>query len=90
MPGGGDAVGGGVREKYDGSGTFVPVEAVGLDSLQVVKVGDGDWVADKTHADTAWDGNGDDKALGRHGPRLITSYIQDGLSDRRGTAELSC
>ena len=52
MTGSGDAVRGGVREKDDGSATFVPGEAEGSDPVQGVQEVDGTWVAGRTHADT--------------------------------------
>ena len=53
MTGGLDVVLGGVREKDDGSGAFVPGDAAGSDSVHIVWGGDGARVADVTHADTA-------------------------------------
>ena len=63
-----DAVGSGVRGKGDRSRAFIPGEAVGSGSVQVVRGGYVDWVADGTHAGTAWKGSGGETALGIHGP----------------------
>ena len=69
MPGGRDAVGGGVREKDNGSGAFVTGEAEGSDSVHVVQEVNVARVADGTHADIAWERSGGWAALGIHGPR---------------------
>ena len=63
MTGGGYAVGGGVREKDDERGHFVPGEAEGSDTVQGVRGVDGDWVAGGTHVDTAWEVSGGDTML---------------------------
>ena len=68
MTGGRGAVGGGVREKDDGSRPFIPGEVVGLDSLKGVQVVDGAWVDGGKHSDTSWEGSGGETALGIHGP----------------------
>ena len=64
----GDTVGGGVREKDYGRGTFVPGAAEGTGPVQGVLVGNGDWVSGKTHADTAWEGSVGEMELGSHRP----------------------
>ena len=64
-------------------------EAVGSDSAQVVRVGDGSWVTGGSHTDTSCEVIRGSTVLGSHGPRQGTAYIQDGISDRQGTAELS-
>ena len=69
MPGGRDTVGGGVRDKDDGSGAFVTGEAAGSDLVQVVRGVYGVQVADEGHADTAWEGSGGETALVSHAPR---------------------
>ena len=51
MPGGRDAVRGGVKEKYDVSSTFVPEEAEGSNPVQGVRGVDGSRVAGGTHED---------------------------------------
>ena len=52
MPGGRVEVGGGVQEKYDGSGTFLSGEAERSGTVQGVWGGDSAWVDRFTHADT--------------------------------------
>ena len=89
MPGSGDAVGGGVMEKDDGSGTFVPGEADGLASVQVLWGVDVAWFTGGKHAHTAWAVSGGGTALGSHAPQWGATCLQGGLTDLRGTAELS-
>ena len=54
VPGGGNAVGGGVQSTYDGTGEFLPREADSLGKVHGVQGGDGDGVAGGIHADTSW------------------------------------
>ena len=58
VPDRGDAVGGGVQEKDYRRGAFVPGEASGLDSVQVVWGVDGNRVSGMTYADTIWEFSG--------------------------------
>ena len=90
MPGGGDSVGGGLQEKDDGRGPFVLGEAAGSGLEQGVRGVDVDQVAGGTHSDAEWEGSGGETVLGSHGPWQRTAEIQDGLTDRRVTAEVSC
>ena len=89
VPGRGDTVRGGVREKDDGRVTFVLGEAEGLDTVQSVRGGDGSWVADGTHAYSVWEGSRGEMELVIYAPWQETSDIKYGLPDHRGTAELS-
>ena len=89
MPRDEDAVGGGVWETDDGRGTFVPGEAEGSDLVQGVWGGDGAWAAGGTHGNTAWEVSGGETALGSHGPRQGTADLQNRITDRRGTVEMS-
>ena len=57
--------------------------------MQGVRGGDGSWVADRTHADAAWDDSGGILELGIHGPWRGTVDVQDGLPGRGRTVELS-
>ena len=41
MPGGRNAVGGGLQDTDDRSGAFLPVDAAGLDTVHGVREGDG-------------------------------------------------
>ena len=56
MTGGGETVGGGVREMYDGRGSFILGAAEGTIPVQGVWVGYGAWVADGAHVDASWEG----------------------------------
>ena len=89
MPGRGGTVGGGVRDQDDGRGALVLGTATGSDSAQGLQGVDGSWVAGGAHADTAWEGRRGDTTLGIRGPQEATTYIQNGIYDLRGTAELS-
>ena len=89
MPGGVDAVGGGVWEKDDRREALVPGEAEGSDPVQGVWGGDVAWVAGGKYSDAAWGGSGGEMDLGSHGPWKGTADILDGLTGRRGTAKLS-
>ena len=68
-PGGGNSVGGGLREKDDRSGAFLPGEEVGLGTVHIVRRGYGAQVTGIPCADAAWEGSGWETALGNHGPR---------------------
>ena len=88
MPGVRNTVRGGVRETDDGSGSFIPGESVGSYSVNGLREVVGAQVAGRTHADTAWEGNGGETSLVIHVPRCRATYLEDGISGRRGTAEL--
>ena len=88
VPVGRNSVGGGVWDTYYGSGAFQLGEAAGLVTVHRVWGGDGDRVAGGPHADTSWEGSGWETELVNRGPRWGAIYLQDGLPDRRGAAEL--
>ena len=88
MPGDRNAVGGGVRNTGDGRGDFLTGDAVGLGTVHGVQGGDGDWVAGGPYEDAAWEGSGWETALRKLIPRWGVTYLQDGIPDRRGTAEV--
>ena len=67
---------------------FLPGEAVGLGTVHRVRGGYGAWVAGCQHADAAWEGSGWYTAFRNHSPRWGATYLQDGLPDLQGTAEL--
>ena len=68
-PGERGAIGGGIPEKDDRSGAFVPGEAAGSDSVQGVWRGDGARVAGGTHVDIAWEVRRGKTALVSHVPQ---------------------
>ena len=88
MPGGRNAVGGGIRETDDGTGAFILGEASGSDSVHGLQGGVWDRVDGGTHAATTWEGSGRETALGSHIPWWGATYLQDGLSDLRETKKL--
>ena len=67
MPGGSDTVRCGIRETYDGKGTFVPGAAEGKGPMQVVQGGDGTWFASGAHAYSALEGSREEVGLVSHG-----------------------
>ena len=67
VPGGGNAVGGGMREMDDGSGAFLPIEAAGSGTVHRLQEGYGAQVAGGPFADTSWEGSGWETELGNHG-----------------------
>ena len=77
MPGGGDAVRGGVQEKDNRSATFILGEVDGSNSVQGVRGGYVAWVAGVTHAYVAWEGSIGGIELGSHGPCGGTEETQD-------------
>ena len=89
MPGGGGAVRGGIQEKDYGCRTFIPGEAVGLDSLHGVQGVYGARVSVGANSYTAWEVIRGGAALGIHVPRCISAYLKYGLSNLWGTAEMS-
>ena len=89
MPGSGNTIGGGVRAIDDRRGDFLPVETSCLGTVHGVQGGDYAQVADRPHADTAREGSGWETALGSHGPRQGTADLQNRITDRRGTVEMS-
>ena len=88
MPGGGDTVGGNVRETDDGRSPFVLGAAEGKGPVQGVGGVDGAWVSGGAHAGSSWEGSIGDKELGSHIPWQGTAEVLDGLPDRGRTAEL--
>ena len=86
VPGGRNAVGGSIREKDDGSGAFLLGEAEGSGTVHGVQGVDGARVAGGPSTDAAWEGSWWETELGNHGPRQEATYLQDGLTDLRGTA----
>ena len=88
MPGGGDTVGGGVQETDDGRGTFVLGTTEGAGSVQGVRGRDGAWVSGGAHADTAWEGKGENTELGSHGHHEETADVPDGPPDCGSNADL--
>ena len=88
MPGGGNAVGGGVQETYDGSGAFLLGEVVVLGKVHGVWGGYGARVSGGPYSDAAWECSGWETALGKHSPWWGSTYLQDEFSNRWGTAEL--
>ena len=88
MPGGRNAVEGGIRETDDGSGSFLPGEEAGLGTVQGVQGGDGTRVAGGPYADTEWEGSGWETSLGNHALQREATYLNDGLPNLRGNTEL--
>ena len=88
VTGGGESVGGGVRDTDEGRGPVVQVAAEGKGSVQGARGGYGDGVSDGSHEDATWEGGGGETELVSHGPWRGTADIPDGLPDRRRTAEL--
>ena len=88
MPGGGNAVGGGVQETYDGSGAFLLGEVVVLGKVHGVWGGYGARVSGGPYSDAAWECSGWETALVKHSPWWGSTYLQDEFSNRWGTAEL--
>ena len=54
MPGGGDPVGGGVRETYDRRGTLLQGASEGTGAVQGVRGGDGRGIIGRSQDDAAW------------------------------------
>ena len=69
MPGGRNAVGGGLQDTDDRSGAFLLREAAGSGTVHVVQGGDGDRVDGSPYADAAREGNRWETELGNHGSR---------------------
>ena len=89
VPGSRNAFGGSVRETDDRSGDFLLGEAEGSGTVHGVWGGDGSWVSGSPSVDASWEGSGWDMALGNHGPQRGETYLQDFLTDLRGTTELT-
>ena len=53
-----------------------------------VRGGDGAQVAGGPSIDASWEGSGCETALGNHGPWRVDTYLQYGIPDHQGTAEL--
>ena len=87
MPVGRNAVGGSVREKYEGSKAILTGDASCSDTVHGVQGGDGARVAGIPPTYTAWEGNGSETALGNHSPRQVSMYLHTGLPNHLGTAE---
>ena len=88
MLGGGNAVEGDIWETDDRGRAFLPGEAAGSGSVHGVQGRYGTWVAGGTHAETSWEGSGWETELGNHIPHRGSTYLQDGIPNLRGGAEL--
>ena len=90
VPGGRNAVGGGTQETDDGSRAFLTGEAACLGTVCGVQGGYGAWFTGSPSTDAAWEGNRWETELVNYGPWKGDTYLQAGLPNRRGTAELLC
>ena len=84
----GNSVRGGVRAINDRIRSFLPGETACSGTVHGVRGGDGDRVSGIPYIDTSWEGNGLEMALGKHSPQRGAMYLQDGLPNHWGTAEL--
>ena len=88
LTGGGNAVGGSLRETDDRRGTFLSGEAAGSGTVHGVWGGNCAWFAGSAHADAAWEVSVWETAFRNQGPGWGDTYLHNGLLGRRGTAEL--
>ena len=88
MPGGGDPVGGGVRARDDGRGTFLPGASERTDAMQGLRGGYDGWIDGRAHEGTTWTSGRGDMKFVNLGHRGRTVDILHRVPVQGKTAEL--
>ena len=89
MPGGGDSVGGSIREKYDRGGPNIPGKSERTVTVRGLREIEGGGIVGVPQDDTAWAGGRGAMDLGSLGQGRRNADISDGLPDQGRVAELS-